>query len=174
VTVTFGSSGVNPASGSKGLIVASDPLAIYEAGSQYQVTIEDVSNNPVALKMVFNELNQLKRELAAAKQGSIPPGIAVSLAILNALGVVIVAFGSAYVSMRPEPPGAAGVLALGAVITLVATVTPAALSFRRSKRQKEVESRPTSKPFGAAIDRSELYEWLESRRRRSTARSESK
>jgi hypothetical protein len=137
--------GVNPPASSKGLVVATDALTIYEAGSQYQVSIDEVANNPVALKMLFNELNQVKRELAAAKQGGIPSAISVVLAVVNALGVVLVAFGSVYLSMKPAPEGAGWILGIGGLLTLITTVTPAVLALTRSRKQKhEAETKGIS------------------------------
>jgi hypothetical protein len=138
MTVTT-SGGVNPPGGrsSKGLVIATDALAIYEAGSQYQVTIDDVANNPVALKMLFNELNQGKREVAAAKQGSIPPAISFVLACVNALGVVLVGIGGAYLGMTPVPALAGVILGIGAILTLISTVTPAVLALSKSRNQRQ-------------------------------------
>ena len=126
-----------PAGGPKPLVIATDALAIYEAGSQYQVTIDDVANNPVALKMLFNELNQAKREIAAAKQHSVPPAISFVLACVNAVGVILVGIGGAYLSMNPVPAMAGLILGLGALLTLVSTVTPAILALTKSRNQKQ-------------------------------------
>ena len=83
-------------------------------GSQYQVTIDDVANNPVALKMLFNELNQMKRELAAAKQGSVPPAISVRSCLCQRGRVILVGIGGAYLGMKPAPALAGVILGLGA------------------------------------------------------------
>jgi hypothetical protein len=122
-------------------VIATDALTIYESGSQYQITIDEVLNNPVALKMLFNELNQVKKELAAAKQGSVPPTITGVLAIANALGVVLVAFGTVYLSMNPSPMGAGWLVAIGGTLTLLTSLTPAVMAFSRSKKQKQAAER---------------------------------
>jgi hypothetical protein len=159
MSISTSGGGVNPVGSpsSKGLVIATDALAIYEAGSQYQVSIDEVANNPVALKMLFNELNQVKRELAAAKQGGIPPTISIVLALVNALGVVLVAFGSIYLSMQSPPAGAGWIVGIGAVLTLVATVTPAAMALTRSKKQKRAADALRNIPEGLSAGAWQMY-----------------
>lgn len=151
---------MNPAPSSKGLVIAADALAIYEAGSQYQVTIDDVANNPVALKMLFNELNQAKREVAAAKQGSIPPAISFVLACVNALGVVLVGIGGAYLGMTPVPAFAGVILGIGAFLSLLSTVTPAVMALTKSRHQRQAAAPTTPWQAGSWASRAVADQFL--------------
>jgi hypothetical protein len=147
MTVTT-SGGVNPVGpSSKDLVVAPDGLTIYEAGTLRQVAIDELVNNPLAIRMVVNDLNQTKQELADVKKGSVPSSISLILAIINGLGVVLVAFGSSYLSEPTPPRGAGWILLLGGGITVLATVGPALLAVGHSLvRWHRRKSSPPSGP----------------------------
>ena len=143
--MTTSGGGVNPVGSSKGLVVAPDGLTIYEAGALRQVAIDELVNNPLAIRMVVNDLNQAKQELADLKRGTVPATITLLLAVINALGIVLVGFGSSYLSAKPPPAGAGWILVIGSSISILATVGPALLavvhSIQRMRRQKSLANR---------------------------------
>jgi hypothetical protein len=128
--------------------VVTDAVSIYEGGNLTAVSITELLNNEVAVRQLINEYNQTKREIQRLEEEaqqlkmeqarSTPqPWVLISNAIVSLVGALIIGIGTNYITSDKPPGGAAVVLTLGAVLSLLTASLPVVLSLLSSRRSRK-------------------------------------
>ena len=122
-----------PASAS-GLTVVSDSKGIYEEGKLNAVRIDELLENPVAIRMVVNDVNDARRERdelrrkvetlrANEARQHLQRPVAVLFGIVNVAGVILVGLGTNLLSGSSSPAAATVLIAIGGVLTVLSSVS---------------------------------------------------
>lgn len=142
----YAAGGVHPKgpydnAGGKGpLLVVDDQTRIYESGNLYNVGIDDILQNPVAVRMVLNDLNCARAELDELRAAALPPGFSFVLAFFNALGVVVLAIGVNLFTANPESWIGPALTAVGGGGSILSSAAPGFAAWM-SKREHGARSR---------------------------------
>ena len=133
-----------------------DAGGIYEGGDLKKITIEEVINNPTAVKQLMNEVNKLERKISkyefelGKKQGEIEylktsPFIAMVSALVSMLGGIISGIGVNMLTNSPPHPAAIYVIAIGGALILLSGIAnifyPYARGFFNKPSITQIESR---------------------------------
>jgi hypothetical protein len=131
------------------LNIAADETEIYEGGNLTRVTIEDLIDNPVALRQLINDLNLEKKnnergrkiieQLQTEKSKyELLPVVNIIIAIGNLIGMLIVGLGTNLVTSQEPPQYAGWILGAGVILSVVTAMSPFVLSLiiNDSSREK--------------------------------------
>jgi len=139
--VTAPTSGTPPSQTSQ--TVASNVTAIYEGGKYLGITVSELLNNEVAIRQLINSHNganraneSLMEELTEAREARPRTSTAITLAVMNVSGAILIGLATNYFASTSPPRAAAIILGVAVALTLFGSIAPVVLSYTARVKKK--------------------------------------